>query len=164
MTATEDILTLANDLLVNWVWAAESNRPELNRLDVSLLSPDDLVPMTVALRVQRLGYLAAITGLDPGPESEELEVLYHFCAGQAVITLRVSIPRAGGAVATLSEVIPSAEVYERELSEMFGVAVTGLRKPQHLYLPDDWPEGVYPLLKDVDLTALPVASPYTSKE
>jgi Ni,Fe-hydrogenase III component G len=158
MTATEEILTLANDLLVNWVWSAESDRPEPHRLDVRLLSPGDLVPMTVALRVQRLGYLAAITGLDPGPESEELEVLYHFCAGQAVITLRVSIPRVGGAVATLSEVIPSAEAYERELSEMFGVAVTGLRKPQHLYLPDDWPDGVYPLLKDADLAA------YTSKE
>jgi Ni,Fe-hydrogenase III component G len=156
---TEETLTLANDLLVNWVWSAESERPEPNRLDVRLLSSTDLMPMVVGLRVQRLGYLAAITGLDPGPESDEMEVLYHFCAGQAVVTLRVSIPREGGAVATLSDVIPSAEVYERELSEMFGVAVTGLRKPQHLYLPDDWPDGVYPLLKDADLSALPAAMP-----
>jgi Ni,Fe-hydrogenase III component G len=150
MTTTEEALTRANELLVNWMWSAESNRPEPDRLDVTLSTPADLVPMVVALRVQRLGYLAAITGLDPGPETGRLEILYHFCAGQAVITLRVSVPREGGAVATLSEVIPSAGVFERELAEMFGVTVTGLRKPPHLYLPDDWPEGVYPLLKDFD--------------
>ena len=39
---TEETLTLANDLLVNWVWSAESNRPEPNRLDVRLLSSTDL--------------------------------------------------------------------------------------------------------------------------
>jgi Ni,Fe-hydrogenase III component G len=150
MTTTEEALTRANSLLVNWLWTAESRRPEPNRLDVTLSTPADLVPMVVALRVQRLGYLAAITGFDPGPETGQLEVLYHFCAGEAVITLRVTVPREGGSVATLSEVIPSAEVFERELIEMFGVTVAGLRKPQRLYLPDDWPEGVYPLRKDFD--------------
>jgi Ni,Fe-hydrogenase III component G len=150
MTTTEEALTRANSLLVNWLWTAESRRPEPNRLDVTLSTPADLVPMVVALRVQRLGYLAAITGFDPGPETGQLEVLYHFCAGEAVITLRVTVPREGGSVATLSEVVPSAGVFERELAEMFGVTVTGLSKPPHLYLPDDWPEGVYPLRKDFD--------------
>ena len=51
---TEETLTLANDLLVNWVWSVESNRPEPNRLDVRLLSSTDLMPMVVGLRVQRL--------------------------------------------------------------------------------------------------------------
>jgi Ni,Fe-hydrogenase III component G len=31
---------------------------------------------------------------------------------------------------------------------MFGVTVVGLRNVEHLYLPDDWPAGVYPLRKD----------------
>jgi len=43
--------------------------------------------------------------------------------------------------------------YERELLEMFGVAVTGLADTSHLFLPDGWPDGVYPLLKDVDAQA-----------
>jgi Ni,Fe-hydrogenase III component G len=106
--------------------------------------------MVVTLRVKRLGYLSAITGLDPGVETGQLEALYHFCAGAAVITLRVRVPREGGMLPSLCEIIPSAEVFERELSEMFGVTVTGLRAPDRLYLPEDWPDAVYPLRKDVD--------------
>jgi Ni,Fe-hydrogenase III component G len=153
---TEEALALASELLVNWVWLTEAQRPEPHRLDVALSSPTDLVPMVVGLRVKRLGYLSAITGCDLGPEADQLEVLYHFCVAGAVITLRLRIPREGGSVPTLSNVIPSAEVYERELSEMFGITVTGLRQPHRLYLPDDWPEGVYPLRKDFDSQAVPV--------
>ncbi len=150
MTTTEEALALASELLVNWVWLTEAHRPEPNRLDVILTSPADLVPMAVGLRVKRLGYLSAITGCDLGPEAGELEVLYHFCVAEAVITLRLRIPREDGSVPTVSNIIPSAEVYERELSEMFGITINGLRRRQRLYLPDDWPEGVYPLRKDFD--------------
>lgn len=136
-------------------WASEIIIPEPNRLDVYLKKPEDLVPATVGLRVLRLGYLTAITGLDRGPEVGELEVLYHFCTGAAVITLRVRTPREQPSVPTLSDFIPSAEVFERELKEMLGVEVVGLRNPQRLYLPDDWPEGVYPLRKDFDPESVP---------
>ncbi len=33
---------------------------------------------------------------------------------------------------------------------MFGITVIGLRNPAHLYLPDDWEDGVYPLRKEFD--------------
>jgi NADH-quinone oxidoreductase subunit D len=44
-------------------------------------------------------------------------------------------------------------LFERELIEMFGVTVTGLADTSHLFLPDGWPEGTYPLLKDTDVRA-----------
>jgi Ni,Fe-hydrogenase III component G len=151
---TEETLQLAADILTNWAWETEASRPDPNRLDVWLSTPDDLVPMVVGLRVKRLGYLATITGLDEGPEAGRIEVLYHFCTGEAVVTLRVRLPRENPAVPTLSEIIPSAEVFERELAEMLGVTIRGLRHPDHLYLPEDWPDGVFPLRKDCDLTFL----------
>ena len=77
-----------------------------------------------------------------------LEVLYHFCADYATITLRVNISKAFPNINTLTEIIPSAEPCERELSEMFGIKVVGLRNTELLYLPDDWSEGFYPLRKD----------------
>ena len=83
-----------------------------------------------------------------------MEVLYHFCPGDVVIGLRVRIPRQGGAVPSLSEIIPSADVFERELHEMFGIEITGLRNTERLYLPERWPEGVYPLRKDFDPASL----------
>lgn len=150
MLNTEDALALADEIVRAWDWVVETERPEPNRLDVRLASVKDLVPIVVALRVKRLGYLSAITGLDPGVETGQLEVLYHFCVGSAVITLRVRVPREGATLPSLGEIIPSAEVFERELSEMFGITITGLHTPEHLYLPEDWPDAVYPLRKDVD--------------
>jgi Ni,Fe-hydrogenase III component G len=147
---TEEALNLADQILEGWAWKTEVTRPAPNRLDATLTSVDDLVPIVVGLRVKQLGYLSAITGLDHGPEAEQLEALYHFSTGAAIVTLRIKLPRKGAIVPTLSDIIPNAEVFERELSEMFGVHVAGLRAPDHLYLPDGWPEGVYPLRKDFD--------------
>ncbi|HEY70720.1 MAG TPA: NADH-quinone oxidoreductase subunit C [Anaerolineae bacterium] len=151
---TDEALTIARQVVEGWAWKTETSQPEPYRLDVRLASKEDLIPIIVAFRVKRMGYLAAITGLDLGPEDGHLEVLYHFCTAAAVITLRLSIPREQASVPSLCSVIPSAEAFERELSEMFGVEVEGLPNPMRLYLPDDWSEGVYPLRKDVDEMAL----------
>ncbi len=147
---TEKILNLANDIVSAWDWTSEVSRPKPNVLDVRIKSLSELIPVVVGLRVKRLGYLAAIVGLDLGPEVNELEVLYHFCTGNALIALRVRLPRQGAVLPSLCNVIPSAEVFERELREMFGIEITGLHTTEHLYLPDDWPVGVYPLRKDFD--------------
>jgi Ni,Fe-hydrogenase III component G len=152
---TETTLKLAEEVVSAWEdWVTETGRPEPHRLDVRLTRLADLIPIVVGLRVKRLGYLGAITGLDPQGNEQNLEVLYHFMAGAVIITLRVQVPRENAAVPTLSEIIPAAEPYERELSEMFGVTITGIRNPDRLYLPDDWPADVYPLRKDFDPAVL----------
>src|SRR5512140_1810332 len=151
---TEEILNIAEQIVQAWDWATEVSRPRPERLDVKVKVIDQLLPIIVGLRVKRLGYLTAIVGMDLGPQVNEMEVLYYFCPEGAIITLRVRIPRQGAAVPSLSEVIPSAEVFERELREMFGIEITGLRNTEHLYLPDDWPGDVYPLRRDFDPAAL----------
>jgi Ni,Fe-hydrogenase III component G len=148
MTPTEKAIEVARELAERWTWRLETRQPEPNRLDVLLATPADLVPFAVGLRVQRIGWLTAITGLDPGPDSGALELLYHFCQEAAVVTLRLSLPRQGAVVPSLSSIIPSAESSEREVAEMFGIAFDGLRAAGHLYLPDEWPEETYPLRKD----------------
>ncbi|MCB9419532.1 MAG: NADH-quinone oxidoreductase subunit C [Ardenticatenaceae bacterium] len=154
MITTEEALTLARNIVHSWDWVTEVEQPEPNRLDVYLSRIEDLVPIVTALRVKRLGYLAAVTGLDLGVEAGRFEVLYHFCAAAAVITLRLRVGRGDTAVPTLTEIIPGAEPFERELSEMFGITITGLTAPPHLYLPDDWPAATYPLRKDFDARIL----------
>ncbi|MBN1668379.1 MAG: NADH-quinone oxidoreductase subunit C [Anaerolineales bacterium] len=148
MNNTAEILALAETVVKAWDWNTETTRPEPDRLDAYVSSLDNLVPIVVALRVKRLGHLSAITGLDPGPDEPELEILYHFTRAAAVITLRVRTARHSAHVPTLTEIIPGAEAFERELQEMFGIRVIGLRNPARLYLPDDWPDERYPLRKD----------------
>ncbi len=143
--STTNLIETAKLLVEEYAEAIEMPTP--NRMDVYLRSKDDLITVTAGLRVKRLGYLSAITGLDPGMEDEGLEIVYHFCTLALVINLRIQLPKDSLSVPSLCELVPSAEPYERELREMFGVTVTGLNSPEHLYLPDDWQEGIYPLRK-----------------
>lgn len=144
----ETIFQTARLLVEDWAERIESPAP--NRLDFYMKRVDDLVPAAAGLRVKRLGYLSCITGLDPGVEAGELEVLYHFCTGPAIITLRFQVPKTNATIPSLTAIIPSAESFERELSEMFGIKIVGLRNVDHLYLPEDWVDGVFPLRKEFD--------------
>lgn len=131
-------------LIASWVKA--QNEPEANRADV-VIDPADLVSAVRALTGAGWGYLAAITGLDLGPAAGEIEVLYHFCEGEAILTLRVRVPRDTAEVPSLLGVTAAAWLYEQELREMFGVKITDLPDTGYLFLPDDWREGDYPLRK-----------------
>lgn len=138
MNALERVQDLLADDVQSW------HVPEDHRLD-AVTTVAHLLPAIQRLQETRWGYLATITGLDSG--GDDLEVLYHFCADAAVLTLRVPVPRDEAAVPTICPLVPYAGVFERELSEMFGVNVEGAPDTSRLFLPDDWPEGVYPLRK-----------------
>lgn len=144
MTTTDERLEQAASLTESWT--QQTNEPEPDRLDV-YIAADEMLDAVAALHGAGWGYLAAITGLDTG-ETDELEVLYHFCGGAAVFTLRVRLPRENPTISTVCNVIPSASMFERELSEMFGIRVEGTPDESRLFLPDDWEAGVYPLRKD----------------
>jgi len=152
--STEEILSLAEQIVKSWDWATEVSRPKTNQLNVKVNVLNELLPIVVGLRVKRLGYLSAIVGVDLGPQTNEIEVLYYFCPGDAVIVLRACVPHQNGTLQSLSEIVASAEVFERELREMFGIEITGLHETEHLYLPDDWPDGIYPLRKDFEPTII----------
>src|SRR5664279_3468612 len=107
MNVTEATLQTAVELLASY--QPIPDRPEPNRLDVKL-GPDELIAAVTKLNAAHWGYLAGITGLDRAKDGDELEVLYHFCQGAAVLTLRVPVPRAAPAVPSLCEVIASASL------------------------------------------------------
>jgi Ni,Fe-hydrogenase III component G len=155
-TKVINALEAARKLLAPWATSYET--PESHRLDVRV-DTTTLLPAVTALGEARWGYLAAITGLDLGIEAGKIEVLYHFCSGPAVLTLRVLAERTAARVPSICIPIPPAVVFERELREMMGVEIVGLPDNEHLFLPDDWPEGVYPLRKDF----VPVVSQTTAK-
>ncbi|MDR3577495.1 MAG: NADH-quinone oxidoreductase subunit C [Anaerolineaceae bacterium] len=156
-------------------WTIEEKRPEGNRLDI-FVSAANLPAAVQSLVDAHWGHLSAITGLDraapapiqpaakPGQPAVEaplaqattaeiaapegyLEVLYHFCQGPAVLTVRVVVPYSQAVIPSICKAAPAASLYERELMEMFGIQVQDTPVTQKLLLPDDWPEGVYPLRK-----------------
>jgi NADH:ubiquinone oxidoreductase subunit C len=156
---TEKALQLAESLLKEFT--VSTNRPETNRLDL-VIERKNLKPAVKALLLDnRWGYLSAITGLDNAKyqvdevtkekkllaDAGSLELLYHFCLGAAVTTLRVAVPYNDAKVDSICDLISSVSLYEREAAELFGIEFIGTPSTDHLILPDGWPEGVYPLRK-----------------
>ena len=163
----EEILTHVESLLAPFTVGAV--RREDRRVDV-VVKREDLCPAVKALVDARWGYLITITGLDlpwpkaapkpaaavttataaaaeAGPMEDKLEVLYHFTEGPVVATLRVTVPYTDARVPTICPLVPTATLYEREIQEMFGITVEGTPVSERFVLPDDWPDGVYPLRK-----------------
>ncbi|MBE3110669.1 MAG: NADH-quinone oxidoreductase subunit C [Acidobacteria bacterium] len=125
--------------------ALDLTNPDVRRIFVKI-APPELVPVVTLLRDKYdCAYLATISGVDKG---DTFEFLYHFASPVANINLRTEFPKSEPCIASICAVIPGAVLYERELQEMFGVKVEGIPDPRRLVLPDDWPEGQYPLRKD----------------
>jgi NADH:ubiquinone oxidoreductase subunit C len=122
-----------------------NGRPDC--LDISVTA-DELLTVIKTLLDNDWGYLATVTGIDLGVDAGQIEVLYHFCHGAAVVTLSVKLPRENPVIPSICGIIPSASFYERELLEMLGITITNTPNTDHLFLPDNWPDGVYPLRKD----------------
>lgn len=142
MSDTEIVESLKRDLGAK---ALELTNPDRRRVFLGI-APADLVSTATLLRDRYdCAYLATITGIDKG---ETFEFLYHFASPVANINVRTEIPRTDPRLPSVCGPIPGAVLYERELQEMFGVTVEGLPDPRRLNLPDDWPEGQYPLRKD----------------
>ena len=143
---TEQCLQQAEQLLAGW--NQDTTHPEKDRLDVAIAA-SNLRPAVVALQRAQWGYLSAITGTDLGPESGQLEALYHFCRGAAITTLRIRLSRLEGtSLPTIEDILPSATFFEREMHEMLGFNFKGAKSNERLFISDDWPEGVFPLRAD----------------
>lgn len=144
---TIQYLQIAQETLAPWTERVET--PEDNRVDFYL--PAEKIVEAVQAVVNAGGWhLSAMTGMDI-PQAEtiggEIEMLYHFCQSAAVVTLRIRVPYSMPFIPSICDVIPPATLYEREAIEMFGVNFEGTPSRERLLLPDDWPEGVFPLRK-----------------
>ena len=79
-----------------------------------------------------------------------MEILYHFTEEDIdlVISLRVHLPKTKLEIDSLTPVFTAAQWIEREMHELLGINFLGHPELKPLLLPEDWPEGVYPLRKD----------------
>jgi NADH-quinone oxidoreductase subunit C len=114
--------------------------PETFPVDETVISlPLHLIHPAVQVLIERfdLYHLSTITGDEVGTE---IQLLYHFWDGQG-LTLQTSLPSDAPRIPTTTDLIPGAAFYEREVSEMFGVAFDGHPDPRPLLLPDDWDDG-----------------------
>ena len=130
-----------------------ANAPRRSRIDVTVV-PEKIVDIAVFLR-DKLGfdYPAGVSAVDYNTEAR-MEVVYHLSSirnlekRDIVFNLKESVPRNNPRVASLVEVWPGVENYERESIEMFGIQFDGHPRPEKLFLNDNW-DGPPPLRKEI---------------
>jgi Ni,Fe-hydrogenase III large subunit/Ni,Fe-hydrogenase III component G len=122
---------------------------------------DDQVVVTVDLEsapgvieylyYQRGGWMPVMVGNDERPLNG-MYALYYLLSMEEEdpgwIHVRVEVPPEPGEFPAVSPRVPAAVWSEREVQDMFGLKAVGIIDDRNLVLPDDWPQGVYPLRKD----------------
>ena len=81
-----------------------------------------------------------------------IEIVYHLTIEDInlMISLRVKLDREAPEIDSLAPHFEAANWIEREIHEMLGVEFRGHPDMRRLLLPDQWPEGVYPLRQDYE--------------
>jgi len=92
--------------------------------------------------------LSDLTAVDRYPEEPRFEVIYHLHSLEhnQRLRLRSRISGAKPAIASVTEVWRSANWYEREVFDLFGIVFHNHPELERIMLPADW-EG-HPLRKD----------------
>ena len=93
-------------------------------------------------------FLADVTALDLYPQEPRFEVVYHLLSIETAQRLRLKVRVEGESprFITAVPVWPSANAFEREVFDLFGIIFDGHPFLRRLLLPEEW-EG-YPLRKD----------------
>ena len=119
-------------------------RPRRMSIEVSL---ENFMPVFAYLAKDLgLTHLCTITGLD---EQERLGFIYHLTGDSKVmVNLKTSVAKTNPLIKTVTPYFPGAEIYERELEDLFGAKVEGLNQGNRYPLTDDWPHDQHPLRKD----------------
>jgi membrane-bound hydrogenase subunit beta len=117
-------------------------------MTVSREDLNDAVAELISIDYPHLGVIAA------SDNGDMIDLLYHlqvFFGGkheEICVVFTVQVPKSDPHVPTISGLIPGAVYSEREKQDMIGVTVDGIPDSRRIFLPDDFPEEIYPWRKD----------------
>lgn len=143
MTTVEEAVSLLENKLGNKV--IECKTPTPRRAYVLMKSGYHRDAISLLLETFDETGVSTITGTDLG---SEIELNYHIRSRGPVITIKNRVPKEKPQIMTVTDLMPGAALYEREVFDLLGVVFQGHPYLKRLILSDDWPEGSYPLRKD----------------
>lgn len=134
MTETAKNLRLAFqaravDLFVEWRCDHKGVATGWCRID----GPSLLLPVAEAMAASG-GRLSMITASLHGKGKRMREVLYHFDLDGATVTVTVSLPLEDAELPSITRLFRSADWHERELMELYDIAVVSHPDPRPLFI------------------------------
>jgi NADH-quinone oxidoreductase subunit C len=96
--------------------------------------------------------LSSVTAVDRYPAEPRFEIVYHLHSieGNERLRLKCRVPGTDPVIESVTSVWRSANWYEREVFDLFGIQFVNHPDLRRIMMPDDW-EG-YPLRKDYPVT------------
>ncbi|MDR0993275.1 MAG: NADH-quinone oxidoreductase subunit C [Verrucomicrobiota bacterium] len=96
-------------------------------------------------------HFVVIAAEDRG-ETIELPYIFRLYHGawheEILVVITAVVPKSDPVVDTLSDLIAGIVLSEREKQEMIGVVVRNIPDGRRMFLPEDFPQGVYPWRRD----------------
>lgn len=134
------LIAAGPDILIDARW----DRDEMTLT----VAPEEIV--AAGLAVQKAGYnfLEDVTAVDWFPAAPRFQVSYHIVSHKLKerIRLRVMLEDETPTVETITAVWPSANYYEREVFDLFGIRFDGHPNLRRIMMPEEW--SGHPLRKD----------------
>lgn len=107
-----------------------------------------------------------VTGIDWNRPKNRFDVIYilYSLTHNHRVRLRIPLEEEDATTPTLSSIWESANWYERETYDMYGITFKNHPDPRRFYMPEDFAdpetgEPLYPLRKDFPLTGIPGSMP-----
>jgi NADH-quinone oxidoreductase subunit C len=141
-----------NPLAMAFEPVATAAKFDFNELTVEVDAANILEALRMAKQSLHFERLSTVTGVDRFPAEPRFEVVYHLqsIAKKQRIRLKVRLSGENPEIDSACSVYRSANWYEREVFDFFGVRFANHPNLSRIMMPDDW-EG-YPLRKDYPVT------------
>jgi NADH-quinone oxidoreductase subunit C len=126
------------------VTAAKFDRDELTLTIVR----ESIVPAARLVRDAGFNFLEDVTCVDLAPDEPRFRVVYHILSHSMKQRVRLVVlaDSVDPVVDSITAVWPSANFYEREIFDLFGVRFGGHPDLRRIMMPEEW-EG-HPMRKD----------------
>lgn len=112
------------------------------------VAPENVVPAMQAAQAAGYNFMEDVTAVDWYPTEPRFQVSYSLLSHSLKLRLRIITRLAGDnpTIDSITGVWPSANFYEREIFDLFGITFAGHPRLTRIMMPDNWTG--HPLRKD----------------
>ena len=118
-----------------------------NELTITV-ARENIVAACEAVKAAGYNFFEDLTAVDWYPQEPRFQLSYHIVSHslRRRVRLRVLVGSASASVPSITAAWPSANFYEREVFDLFGIDFPGHPRLTRIMMPEDW-QG-HPLRKD----------------
>jgi NADH-quinone oxidoreductase subunit C len=149
LTGTEAVFAALPENAAVKALASIAADAKYDRAELTItVARENIVAACQAIKTAGYNFLEDVTAVDWYPSEPRFQITYHILSFSMKERVRLVVRLDGGdaAIDSIIPVWPSANFYEREVFDLFGVHFGGHPNLRRIMMPDDWVG--HPLRKD----------------